>query len=98
VEHCRELKLPVEGVSLGHLKQQEMFSNLKILLEQERIVLPDFLDPLSSLNCITAKRNRIGSHLFDHANGTHNDLAYALALAVWGARSSPVIIINLDRS
>ncbi|MFI5421465.1 MAG: hypothetical protein ACHQ1H_10910 [Nitrososphaerales archaeon] len=95
VEHCRELKLPVQGMNLSRGKQEELFSNLKILLEQSKIVLPDNLDLLSSLNCITARRNRIGGYVFDHGKGTHDDLAYALALAVWSAGSGSVIVMNV---
>ncbi|MDG6996912.1 MAG: phage terminase large subunit [Nitrososphaerota archaeon] len=94
LEHCRELKLPVEGISFTRVRQEEMLSNLKIILEQGKITLPDNMDLLSSLNCIVAKRNRIGGHIFDHANGTHDDLAYALALALWGARFAPIIVMN----
>ncbi len=93
---CRELKLPVQGVNLGRGKQEEIFSNLKILLEQRKIVLPDKLELLSSLNCITANRNRTSGYLFDHGKGTHDDLAFALALSVWAAGSNPTIIMNVN--
>jgi phage terminase large subunit-like protein len=93
LEHCKQLRLPVDGVNLGQGKQSEILSNLKMLFEQQKITLPNSLDLLSSLNCITAKRNRVGGYIFDHANGTHDDLAYALALAVYGAKLKPTIII-----
>ena len=96
VEHGRELKLPIHGLNLGRGIQEEMFSNAKIIMEREKIVLPDKLDLLSSLNSIIAKRTRLGGYTFDHAKGSHDDLAYALALALWGARSSPVVIMNVS--
>jgi hypothetical protein len=69
IEHCRELGLPVEGVSFTQTVVEELLSNVKILLEGKSITLPDNLDLLCGLNCITAKRNRLGAHLFDHARG-----------------------------
>ena len=95
VEHCRDLKLPVEGVSLGRGKQEEILSNLKILLEQGKVVLPDEMELLSSLNCVVSHRNRVGGYAFDHAKGTHDDLAYALALAVWGAGKGGTVIMMI---
>ena len=46
------------------------------------ITLPNSLDFLSSLNWITARRNRISRYVFHAANGTHDGFAYALALAL----------------
>ncbi len=89
VSHCKELGLPVQGMNLHRKNQDEIFSNLKILLERRLIELPDNLELLSSLNCIVTERNRIGEYSFTHPSGTHDDLAYALALAVWAAGSGP---------
>ena len=97
VEHCKELGLPVQGAMLVSRFQEEIFSNLKLLLEQGQIELPDDLELLSSLNCIAVSRNRIGGVLFDHAKGSHDDLAYALALAVWRAGKGEPVIIKMIR-
>ena len=97
VEHCKELKLPIEALVLMPKLQEEVFSNLKILLEQKKIELPDNIELLSNLNCITAKRTRIGGYSFDHPKGSHDDLAYALALAVWKAgKGRPVIAASFS--
>ena len=85
ISHCRELGLPVEGMNLHRKNQEEIFSNLKILFERRKVELPDNMELLSSLNCISSERNRIGGYVFTHPSGTHDDLAYALALAVWKA-------------
>lgn len=97
VEHCLELGLPVQGMVLGSKFQEEIFSNLKILLEERQIELPDDLELISSLNCITVSRNRLGSYVFDHPKGSHDDLAYALALAVWRAGKGEPVIIKVER-
>lgn len=93
LSHCKELQLPVEGVNLNRVRQEQIFSNLKILFEQKKVALPDSLNLLSSLNCIVAKRNRIGGYSFDHLSGTHDDLAFALALAVWAGRQSASMVM-----
>jgi len=97
VEHCKQLGLPVQGVTLLSRFQEEIFSNLKILLEKRQIELPDDLDLISSLNCITVSRNRIGGYMFDHPKGSHDDLAYALAMAVWRAGKGDPVIIKMER-
>ncbi|MHB1869096.1 MAG: hypothetical protein ACYCPP_09155, partial [Nitrososphaerales archaeon] len=93
VSHCKQLGLPVEGLNLHRKNQEEIFSNLKILLEQRKVELPDNMELLSSLNCIVSERNRIGGYSFVHPHGTHDDLAYALALAVWRAGKGGGIIV-----
>ncbi len=81
----RGFGVPVDGMNMHRKNKQEIFSNLRILFEQREVELPDNLDLLSSLNCITAETDRIGGYVFSHPSGTHDDLAYALALAVWRA-------------
>ena len=95
VSHCKELGLPVEGLNLHRRNQEEIFSNLKILFEQRKVELPDSMELLTSLNCIVSERNRIGGYSFSHPHGTHDDLAYALALAVWRAgKGGGTVIAN----
>lgn len=98
VSHLLELKLPAEGLTLTVKTKEELFSNLKILMEQKLLEIPNDSELLAHLNCIVFERNRTGSYLFDHLKGTHDDLAYALALAVWAAghRKQPVIVINTN--
>jgi len=91
VELAKSLGLPAEGINFTPKIKEEMLSNLKILFEQKKIVIPDDQNLIFNLNCIVAERNRMGNQLFDHAKGTHDDLGYALALAVWGARHGVVI-------
>jgi phage FluMu gp28-like protein len=93
LEHCKELKLPVEGLTFSPGEKSEMFSELKIMLEQNKIEYPENLELLSHLNSVVAKRNRMGSYTFDHASGTHDDLAVALALALRGARTKSITTV-----
>ena len=87
----------MEGVSFTQSVVEELLSNVKILLERKSITLRDNLDLLCGLNCITAKRNRLGAHMFDHASGTHDDLGYALALALRPPGKNPTIIMMTDK-
>ena len=81
VEHLKELGLNVKGYVFTNKTKEEMLGNLKLLLEQKKITLPDSPELLASLNCIEYERTRVGGYTFSHRNGTHDDLAYALALA-----------------
>lgn len=93
--HCKELGLPAEGMIMHRRNQEEIFSNLKILFERRRIELPDNIDLSASLNCINAERTRTGGYHFSHPPGTHDDLAYALALAAWaGGRGASVFMMK----
>ncbi|MHB8566427.1 MAG: phage terminase large subunit [Nitrososphaerales archaeon] len=94
---CQSLGLPAEGVSLHARNKEELFANLRLLLETRKIELPDSMDLLTSLNCIEAERTATGGFSFSHPKGTHDDLAYALALAAWRAgRGEPKIIANFS--
>jgi len=93
VEHLRELGIPVEGITLTDKIKQELLFNVKILLEQGKLILPDDLTLLAHLNCIEYERTRTGGYRFTHRPGTYDDLAYALALALWGAKEAPELTI-----
>ena len=97
VSHCRDLKLPASGLVFSQKAKEDILTNLRLALEGRRIVLPDWIDLLASLNCIVADRSRTGSYSFDHLRGTHDDLAYALALALWVAtQNSGTVIMMKD--
>ena len=96
ITHCRELGLPADGMNFHRVHKEELLSNLRILLERRKVELPDNSELLNSLNCITAERNRIGGYEFSHPRGTHDDLAHALALAVWRAGKGGIVIANIS--
>jgi len=83
IEHLRELGLPVIGVQLTEKVKEELFGRLKLMMEKGEIALPNDPQLLSHLNCIQYERTRSGGFRFTHRNGTHDDLAYALALAMY---------------
>jgi len=97
VSHCKELGLPAEGMIMHRKNQEEIFSNLKILLEKREVELTNDLNLLSSLNCIVSERNRLGGYTFTHPSGTHDDLAFALSLAVWsGGKGGTTIMMKAN--
>lgn len=61
-------------------------------MSKRKVEIPDNLDLVFSLNCINVETNRIGSYSFSHAPGTHDDLGYALALAVYKAGKEVTVI------
>ncbi|HZW58269.1 MAG TPA: terminase family protein [Nitrososphaerales archaeon] len=93
VEHCKSLKLPAEGLPMTLRNKETVLSHLRMKLEQKLIELPNDLELLANLNCIQAERTRSGGYVFGHPRGTHDDLAYALALAVYAATGKPPPIV-----
>ncbi len=86
----------VNGIILTSSLKEEILLNLRLLFEEKKVIIPADPELLSSLNCITYKKSSIG-YKFEHPNNTHDDLAYALALACWGAREyNKGVMITLD--
>lgn len=81
VEHAKELGLPAVGVKLTASMKEQIFSNLRILMEQKRLTIHSEPELLNALNCIEYERTRTGGYAFTHRPGTKDDLAYVLALA-----------------
>lgn len=93
VESCRSLHLPAEGFNFTQKVKEEMLSNVLLGFEKKRIVIPDDLDLISNLNCIIAEKKAFSDALtFSHPGGTHDELAYALAMAAWVGRYTPVMM------
>ncbi|MHB8603386.1 MAG: phage terminase large subunit [Nitrosotalea sp.] len=95
IEHAKDLKLPAEGLQLTIKSKEQILSNIRLLLENKKIILPDDMTLLMNLNCIEAERTMAGRFSFSHPQGSHDDLAYALALACWAAtKPTATVIIN----
>ena len=88
IEQCKQLGLPAESYSISAKSREELLSNLRLALEQQKVVLPNEMGILTHLNCIESDRGPTGGHSFYHKSGTHDDLAYALALSLWAAKKS----------
>lgn len=86
VEHLHELGIDVEGLTLTDRVKEELLSNLKILMEEKKLILPHDMELHNSLNVIEFERTRTGGFKFLKRSGTYDDLAYALALACFAAK------------
>lgn len=98
IEHLNEIyeRERVKGIFLTQKRKEEVLLNLRLLFEQRLIRLSNDRDLLANLNCITYERSHSGNYYFKHRQGTHDDLAYALALAVWTAKEDvPGVIIKI---
>ncbi len=90
LEHLNEIyqKERVQGIFLTHKRKEELLLNLKLLFEQKIVSIPNDRELLANLNCINYERSHTGNYYFKHGRGTHDDIAFALALAVWTAKST----------
>ena len=79
----------VEGVKFTQQRKAELFTNLKMLMEQGQLKLPHDRILFSHLNAVECHHTSSGDLKFTHPEGTHDDAAVALALACWAA-SRPV--------
>jgi hypothetical protein len=96
IENCRDLGLPAQGLTLTASTREELLANLKFLFEKNKITLPPENQALlNSLNCIEYDRRMGGGFSFTHRQGTHDDIAYALALAAWGATQEKSTVIMM---
>ncbi|GIU71516.1 MAG: hypothetical protein KatS3mg003_0995 [Candidatus Nitrosocaldaceae archaeon] len=85
----------VVGITLTATTKEEILLNLRLLFEEQKIRIPFDEELLSNLSCISYKKRSIG-YKFEHANGTHDDLAFALALACWIAKDyTNGVVINI---
>ncbi|MEM4273921.1 MAG: terminase family protein [Candidatus Caldarchaeum sp.] len=92
-EHLRELGLPIQPVTLSPKTMQNIFINMKVLLEQKRLALPPSTELLNHLNAVTAEKGWSGVMKFRKREGTYDDLAYALALALAAKPATKTAII-----
>jgi len=97
VEHLKELGMDVEGITLTDRTKEELLSNLKILMEERKLLLPYDIELHNSINAIEFERRRTGGFKFSKRNGTYDDLGYALALACFAAKQDGVrgVIIKI---
>jgi len=85
----------VEGIVLTDTNKEEILSNLKIQMEQKRLAITDYMPLIMQMNeqqyeYLKPKTAQERIHLkFKHPSGHHDDMLWALALAVYGAREKP---------
>ena len=73
----------VEGITFSLQSKQDLYSNLKILMEAGRIKLPNHKDLLFQLMDLRYQVSSSGNLKIHHSERGHDDYPDALALACW---------------
>lgn len=80
----------VEGVMLTLQSKQEILGHLKQLMQNQLFTFPFDIDLFAELNVEHFELMKTGQVQFSHPDGTHDDILWAVALAVFATRAPPV--------
>jgi len=90
VEDMQKGGIPnVEGVILSLPVKQEILGHLKQLMQNQLFTYPFNVDLTSELNVERFELTKTGQIMFSHPDGTHDDILWAVALAVFATRQPP---------
>ena len=90
VEDMQKGGIPnVEGVMLSLPVKQEILGHLKQLMQNQLFTYPFNVDLTSELNVERFELTKTGQIMFSHPDGTHDDILWAVALAVFATRTEP---------
>jgi phage FluMu gp28-like protein len=76
-----------EGINLSLEKKQDVMTTLRQVMQEGRLVYPYDRDLFNELSVEIALFTETGKTKFSHRTGTHDDMLWALALAVYAARN-----------
>jgi phage FluMu gp28-like protein len=76
----------VEGVMLSLPVKQEILGHLKQLMQNQLFTYPFDVDLSGELNVERFELTKTGQIQFSHPEGTHDDILWAVALAVYASR------------
>lgn len=89
----------VEGVMLSAPLKHEILGYLKQLMQNRLFTYPFDVDLTSELNVERYELTKTGQVQFSHPEGTHDDILWAVALAVYATRAGTGgIMIPVKRS
>ena len=80
--------LNIQGVNLDYKTKSEIVQHLGFIIETEDVTYPLGSVLVEELQAYVFKRSPSGLVKYEAASGFHDDTVIALALAVWGKRSS----------
>jgi phage FluMu gp28-like protein len=86
-EEIKKFAPTIKGVTLTPRNKQDILGNLRLTMEHKNVTIPR--EPNKLLTQLTQQRcepTQQGTLKFTHPNGTHDDLAWAFALAVYAYR------------
>lgn len=89
VEEARKNIRGIEGLVLTLPVKQEVLGYFKMVMQSKQLQIPYELELTSELNVERFELTKAGQVQFSHPDGTHDDRLWAVALAVYGSRSSP---------
>jgi phage FluMu gp28-like protein len=80
----------VEGITLSLPVKQEILGHLKQLMQNRLFTYPFDVDLSGELNIERFELTKTGQVQFSHPEGTHDDILWAVALAVYASRTEGV--------
>jgi phage FluMu gp28-like protein len=90
VEDMQKGGIPnVEGITLTLATKQEILGHLKQLMQNQLFTYPFDVNLTSELNIERFELTKTGQVQFSHPEGTHDDILWAVALAVYATREAP---------
>jgi hypothetical protein len=87
-----ERGLPVEPYKFTDKSRMDLLRNLAILLEQDKIKIPNFEPLINELKSFQWKLSEAGRLRAEVPEGLHDDCVMSLALSVWNLPSQPLKI------
>ena len=85
LEELKNQDTPSEGLVFQAKTKEELLSCLKIAMEQKRLRIPYNLRLCQQINEQKYAYTKSGHLQFSHPEGSHDDMLWSLALAVWAA-------------
>jgi len=85
LEELKNQNVPAEGLVFTVKTKEELLSCLKIAMEQKRLSIPYHLRLCQQINEQKCAYTKSGHLQFSHPEGSHDDMLWSLALAVWAA-------------
>ena len=79
----------VQGIKFTTQTKEELLSNMKILMEQNKLAIPYHRQLCQQINQQQHTYTKDGHIQFTHPTNSHDDMLWALALAVKAARTPP---------
>ncbi len=80
---------PSAGVTFTHRSKMHMAQQLKTRLTDGSLTIPYHRETLDELNTVTYHLTKGGTIQYDHPRGTHDDMFWAIALALNAAEENP---------
>jgi hypothetical protein len=82
--------LPIEGYKFTEKSRTDLLNNLRILLEQDKIKIPNDPELLDQLRSFQYTLTEQGRTKIVVPEGIHDDMVFSLALAVWDIPPIPL--------